>query len=401
MDFPCFHCNTITKLDVKLDVSFFSCPNCGTLYSKNTNNDFIFKDRFKKEVYNNSFSIGQKAEFLNDTYTIISLLIKRYNSVSRWAEYTLQNAKGEFLYLSESSGNFILLEEIEFEKKVGNHPLQVEYNNMIFDRYDYSYPKLDYASGYFDFNVLNKFELIEYINPPYIMSFEKFEQEQTAFYGKHISRRDIKKAFDTTQIPSKYEIGMVQPFIFDIKNLAMVLCSIAILILISHWFLNKDRTENEVLNTSIPFENYASKDFVSPSFELKGSSAPLQISVSSNVDNSWANVQIALINEKTSEEVYASKDVEYYHGYTDGENWSEGSTSENFNICGVAAGKYHLTITPQKASEDHSNNLISIRATWNKPSMRNVFMTLIFMAVFMAIIYYLSKYFEEKRWTTN
>ena len=398
MDFPCFHCNTVTKLDVKIDVSFFACPSCSTLYAKNNNNDFTYKDRFKKEIYNNVFSLGQKANFNDDIFTIIGLLIKRYNSVSRWAEYVLQNDKGEFLYLSESSGNFILLEQIEFEKKVGNHPLTVEYLDKTFDRYDYSYPKLDYASGYFDFNILNKIELIEYINPPYILSFEKFGQEQNAFYGKHISRREIKRAFKSSVIPSKSEIGMVQPFLIDVRNLAITFCSVAILILLSHWFLNKDRTTQEVLNTSIPFENYISKDYVSPSFELKGSSAPLQISVSSNVDNSWANVQVALINEKTNEEVYASKDIEYYHGYTDGENWTEGSTSEDFNICGVSEGKYHLNITPIKAPEDLSNSSINISATWNKPSLRNFFMTLLFMGVFVVIVYYFSRYFEQKRW---
>lgn len=398
MDFPCFHCNTETKLDVKIDVSFFACPSCATLYSKNENNDFTYKDRFKKEIYNNVFSIGQKANFKNEIYTIIGLLIKRFDSVTRWAEYVLQNDKGEFLYLSESSGNFILLEQIEFDKKVGNHPLTVDYSEMTFDRYDYSYPKLDYASGYFDYNVLNKIELIEYINPPYILSFEKFGQEQTAFYGKHISRSAIKKAFNTSAIPSKSEIGMVQPFPIDVRNLVMIFCSVAILILLSHWFLNKDRADQEILNTSIPFGSYSSKDFVSPSFELKGSSAPLQISVSSNVDNSWANVQVALVNEKTNEEVYASKDIEYYHGYTDGENWTEGSTSEDFNICGVSEGKYHLIITPIKAPEDLSNSSINISANWNKPSLRNFFMTLLFMAVFVVIVYYFSRYFEQKRW---
>jgi hypothetical protein len=35
------------------------------------------------------------------------------------------------------------------------------------------------------------------------------------------------------------------------------------------------------------------------------------------VRRSWVNVQVALINEKTGEEVYASKDIEH-SGYTDG-----------------------------------------------------------------------------------
>ena len=398
MEITCKKCYAITNLNVKFDVEFFACPNCKTQYIKGQNNEFTFKDNCSESNYFDIFSVGQTAIFNSQKYIITGVLIKRYDSVTRWAEYILQNDKGEFLYLSESSGNFILLEQIEFETKVGNHPLTVDYSDKIFDRYDYTYPKLSYASGFFDFNILNKIELIEYINPPYILSFEKFGKEQTVFYGKHISRSAVKKAFSTATIPSKSEIGMVQPFPIDVRKLVMIFCSVAILILLSHWFLNKDRTETQVLNTSIPFDIYTTKDFVSPSFELKGSSAPLQISVASNVDNSWANVQIALINEKTNEEVYASKDIEYYHGYTDGENWNEGSTSEDFNICGVAAGKYHLTITPLKAPEDRTNSFLNVTATWNKPSLRNVFMTIIFMAVFVIIAYYSSKYFEEKRW---
>jgi hypothetical protein len=37
------------------------------------------------------------------------------------------------------------------------------------------------------------------------------------------------------------------------------------------------------------------------------------------VSNSWVNVQVAY-QRKTGEEVYASKDIERYSGYTDGES---------------------------------------------------------------------------------
>lgn len=397
MDFPCFSCNTVTQLNLKFEPSYFSCPNCKTLYGKNETGQFVYKNQFKKEEYNNAFHIGQKGSFEGLIYTIIGLLIKKYKGV-KWAEYVLQNDEGKFLYLSEANGNFILLEQVEFSENVGGHPLSVEYADMTLDQFDYYRPQLVNAEGYFDFNVHNKIELIEYINPPYILSFERFEKEQTAFFGKHISRSKIKKAFDTSAIPSKTELGLVQPFIFNIKNLIITFSSVAILILISHWYLNKGRTQQEVLNVSLPFENYTNKEYISPSFELVGSSAPLEISVFSPVDNSWANVQVALINENTNEEIYASKDVEYYHGYTDGESWKEGSTGEDFNICGVKAGKYHLAITPLKAPEDLSNSMVNVTASWNRPSLRNVFMVILFMAIFAGVMVFLSRKYEDKRW---
>jgi hypothetical protein len=180
--------------------------------------------------------------------------------------------------------------------------------------------------------------------------------------------------------------------------LALTCCGFALLIIFTHWFMNLDRNEQVVLNTTIPFDQYSTKDFVTPSFELKGSSAPMTISFHSNVDNSWANVQVALINEVTNEEIYANKDIEYYHGYTDGENWTEGDTNGDFNLCGIPSGKYHLAITPSKATEDMQNQSVEIKASWSSPSMRNVWMTFIFMIVFVVAAYYFERNFENKRW---
>jgi len=209
----------------------------------------------------------------------------------------------------------------------------------------------------------------------------------------------MQKAFGKEiTLPEVHGIGLVQPFWFHFKNTAITFCCVAILILLTHSFLNGNREEKIILNEDIPYDGYINKDYVTPSFELKGSSAPLVISVASNVDNSWANVQVALVNETTGEEVYANKDIEYYHGYEGGESWTEGSTSEEFNICGVSEGKYHLSLTPMKAPEDASNNYLHVDVSWNKPSMRNVWMTVLFMGVFIVILYYINKYFETRRW---
>lgn len=62
----------------------------------------------------------------------------------------------------------------------------------------------------------------------------------------------------------------------------------------------------------------------------------MTISLRSNVDNSWANAQIALINESTNEEIYANKDIEYYSGYTDGESWAKEAKEANLIFVGWA-----------------------------------------------------------------
>lgn len=397
MTVSCFNCNTTTTLDVNFEVTTFACPSCDYVYKNSKDVGLKFYNKFKYYPFEEKFKIGQKAVFNTKEYIVTGVLIKE-NRGFEWTEYILESKLSDFLYLSEAAGHWIILNEITFDKKVGNHPLTIEYEESSYDRFDYYYPTLIAAKGFFDFDIYDKYELIEYINPPFLLSFEKMGQNQTAFLGKHISKNEIKKAFGISNLPSKKGIGQIQPFIFNIRNLALTLCIVGLLILITNWYLNKNQLEKNVLNTEIYFERFTNKDYVTPSFTLNGSAAPLSIRAHSNVDNSWANVQIALINETTGEEVYANKDIEYYHGYTDGENWTEGNPTQEFNICGVAAGKYHLAITPMKAIEDIQNQSIQLQVTWSSPSMRNVWMVFIFMIVFVIGMYYLEKNFEERRW---
>ena len=196
-------------------------------------------------------------------------------------------------------------------------------------------------------------------------------------------------------------VGAIQPFAINLYNAAIVFCVISILILVTQLFVNQNRTETHVLSKEFSFAEFDSKDFVSESFTLEGGSAPITISVHSDVDNSWANAQIALVNETTNDEIYASKDIEYYSGYTEGESWSEGSNSESFNLCGVPAGQYHLTISSMKAPEDVTSDFIKVKAVWSEPSSRNIWIVLICMIVVLVGLFYLERNFEERRWADS
>ena len=171
--------------------------------------------------------------------------------------------------------------------------------------------------------------------------------------------------------------------------------------MVTQLFVNQNRTETHVLSKEFSFAEFDSKDFVSESFTLEGGSAPITISVHSDVDNSWANAQIALVNETTNDEIYANKDIEYYRGYTDGESWSEGSQGEKFNICGVGEGKYHLVITPQKQPDDVTNNSLYVKVVWKEPSLWNFGISILVMGIIIVILFLANKNFEQRRWENS
>lgn len=402
MKIPCYSCNTETELEVGFEVVNFVCPYCYTLYDADRDGKFRRVSQFKTTIQQYPLQIGDVGFLKGSDYKVTGILRKNVHPNYMWTEFILQNEDKEFLYLSLADGHWMMLTEMEEIFNVGKHPLILEYEGVDYNIFEYSDANIITAEGFFDFELQNKFiHLVEYINPPNIISVERINGVETAYYGEYVKKDVIKKAFKKTSLPHQFGVNMIQPFRFNITNTAVIFCFFALLILVADWQIYKDQTEQKVFSKVIDFKEFDNKEITSESFVLNGASAPLTIAVSSSVDNSWANVNIALINEDTNDEIYASKDIEYYHGYTDGESWSEGSQLEKFNICGVKAGKYHLLITPMKAPEDLTNYGMQVDVIWNQPSSRNAWFMIIMMIVVFVVIYIWKYSFEKSRWADS
>ena len=402
MEVACNQCSRVTTLEVYFEVVNFVCPKCQSVYNESNGlrfNGRVFLKSYRQEL---CLSVGQKGTLRGTEYTVSSSITKKAHGSFYWNEYTLQDQLRNFIYLSESDGNWILLKEADKPYDIVGRHQYTDYADLRMQLYEHTEVEIVNAAGFFDYQITTtKIPTTEYIFPPYILSVERVDGEETAFFGEHISRSEIKRAFHVSTMPVKVGTGIVQPFFINIKNFAMIFCVVAILILSSHMIIYSGRTQTDVLRETFVLGDSNNKEFVSPTFTLNGGSAPLTVKVESDIDNSWLNVQVALINEQTGEEIYANKDVEYYHGYTDGESWSEGDQSETLQVCGVTSGKYHLLFTPQWAPENSTGNSLKVTAVWNEPSMWNVWLPIIIMGGFVVVMYYANVGFEQKRWSES
>lgn len=401
MQLTCPKCKYNSNIESDIEVQNFGCPNCNSLFSYE-NSELKFIKEYDYNPKDTILKIGTKGNIEGEAYEIVGLIIKRVHAIYYWQEYTLMSKSGKIKYLSESDGHWILLEEIPETFNISRKSKKIVYKELTYNLYEHTDSFVARVYGFYEFVIPNKaIKMVEYINPPFVVSIEKFNSNQSTTFGRHVSKSELKNIFGNIEFPYKSGVGLVQPFLFNVYNTLLIFLISALLILGTYIYQNINRTDQNVLNTSINFEEYKNKEFISPTFELKGSPAPLIISTSTDVDNSWANVQISLVNEKTNEEEYAQKDIEYYHGYTDGESWKEGSTSKKFNFCGVAQGKYHLVVIPMKQETDFSNKKININAVWNESSVWNFMLSLVFLGIIFAIIFFLKKNFEQRRWENS
>jgi hypothetical protein len=78
-------------------------------------------------------------------------------------------------------------------------------------------------------------------------------------------------------------------------------------------------------------------------FDVRGNSN-IRISASAPVSNSWADLDIDLINSDSQEVESVNVPIEYYSGVEDGESWSEGGQDQDATLSSLSAGKYQLKV---------------------------------------------------------
>ncbi|UPQ75031.1 DUF4178 domain-containing protein [Chryseobacterium nepalense] len=347
MHYICPVCKTENTIDADFEISEYVCKSCSNLIDISKN---ISAKVVKKPVESVVLEVGQKGIIDGTDYTVTGIIIRKYGSTVFWREYYLKDKKGGNAFLSESDGHWVFLHVInamDVKKKLNDKVAEFHMKNYRW--YETTQCTIHAAAGFFEdslnFSISN---YKEYVNGTQMISQEQSGSNTEFFFGKHISKYKVKKAFNILSLPNYSGIGIVQPFYVNVTQAINILAVSALIICLIQLYVVGTRTNALVFEQEINFADVADKEMVSKSFELSGGSAPLNVEVSSNVDNSWANVGLGLVNEKNNEIVFASKDIEQYHGYEDGENWSEGSQRESFNFCGVAPGNYHFVISAER-----------------------------------------------------
>jgi hypothetical protein len=141
------------------------------------------------------------------------------------------------------------------------------------------------------------------------------------------------------------------------------------------------------------------KSIVTPPFTVNGP-APVFIGLGSyQLENNWMEVSMELVNDNNGKVYELDKTLEYYHGYDDGESWSEGDREKNALISHVPSGTYHLNIHPATENKEGIGP-----ATLDIKVSQNDFLSLNFWLLFLLITVYpliqwIRKYaYENSKW---
>jgi hypothetical protein len=87
--------------------------------------------------------------------------------------------------------------------------------------------------------------------------------------------------------------------------------------------------------------------FVTPVFHLEGRMSNVELTTKTNLGNSWAYFNYALINDETGQSWDFGREVSYYSGRDSDGSWSEGSREDDVTLSNIPSGRYYLRVEPE------------------------------------------------------
>ncbi|RNL54048.1 DUF4178 domain-containing protein [Pedobacter jejuensis] len=358
--------------------------------------------------------LGSTANIQDTDFKLIAYLEKREaGTIYHWREYILTSLDKGYITISEFDGHWNLIGGkdfiVDFKEPI-SHGTTVGYKDVEYTLFNKYTPMVTAMLGEVDWDVVNeKVKATEYIAPPYMVVAENIDNAKDYYIAEYLEPETIAEIFgiDKNLLPERIGIGANQPSkYYDRWTSSLQMTGIAIvLVLLIHLLLGLLKPEKELLNNDFLISHNNTQDvnefksFITPSFAVEDESSNISFEIASAVDNNWLETTIVLVNENDNRTWEVSKGIEYYHGYEEGESWSEGSTKESILLSEIPKGKYHLNVYP--SSGDINRNNLYIKATSNVTMWRNTLITIFLLCIYPAICWYIMRNFEKRRWNNS
>ncbi len=409
----CNACKTVNVLHAFPYTYTISCIGCGQRYVYDRKVDMYQRAKQNDKGFGAHIELGSNGILDGIEFKVIGYARKEETNMdaAQWSEYTLYNPEHGFAYLSEFQGHWVYLKEWPRPPLITSQGSDyfVENSNEFELFNDYYYRVVGaYGEHIYDLSTTTNFYVKEFIYPPQVLAKELNATEENWFYGDHIEGKKVASSFSMPSgLPMKLGVGAVQPVAFINKKTFFLvgLIGIAAVILL-HLVMSGMKLEKPVYAQQSNFSDYSGTIMgTSPVFNLPKKESNLEVIFFSPVSNSWMELEGTFVNTKTGKEYSFNKGIEYYFGYSDGENWSEGSRTGSVVLTEIPAGNYYLEY---KATKDSTTTLFSnatpgldISVKYDVPVSRNLWWAMGFIVIVAAAQFAFYYYYDKRRWENS
>ncbi|MBU6454780.1 MAG: DUF4178 domain-containing protein [Cyanobacteria bacterium REEB67] len=385
------------------------CENCHSIIDALDSNKNILTKYYKATGnYPLILPLGSRGELKGRKWEVIGFMV-RTDAASNysWNEYLLFNPYYGYRWLTEDQGHWNLVETIK-RKPVRNRSSLISLDGRYYKIYNSGKARVDYVIGefYWRVSINSEVEMIDYIDPPNMLSMEKDGKEVVWSMSEYITPQEIARAFNPPgKLPYPIGIGPTQPTRDkQIQNRLMRLFAIfwGIITCAQIYLAGTALNETALDYRDFFVPNTKKADITTPVFTLKKDMANIAINFSAPVNNSWFWAGGELVNDDTGATYPFESSVEYYSGSDSDGPWSEGSELSRQTIAGVPGGKYYINIDTESGEfTDNNPRQYSLTVQRNVPSYGGYFWNCFFLSLIPIVGWVKMRQTEVTRWSNS
>jgi len=354
--------------------------------------------------------LGKSGQFGKYMFQLVGAVLRKEQGTQyQWQEYCFFHPIGGFLYLSEYTGNWILLRETKIfpHKTLNTTTIEDNFGKEydLFLRYKTACINL---VGEFPFNAKDTDLKIvkEFIAPPFMYLKKEYKSEIVWYKGEHIAWKEVKNSLGEAAFKvEKVGKGSIEPQKLGMNYVSFIIYAcITVLLMVGFTWYYESNNEPKIAFENTFFldaQSNQSKPLASEPFLLEGSTNNVALHfVNSDINQTWMEVEASLINEETDEEFILTRELYFYTGSDSEGPWTDNNRSGTEIISNIPAGRYHLQLTPYFSSEIKETRL-GIQVIRGVPNRSNLYWLIAILALLCFLHYQRILYFEKKRWSNS
>ncbi len=414
-NFECTRCGASVEIKYPGMSLAVSCPNCHVVIDvTNENYRILSKYYDKTKDYAPLIPLGTRGKLFDKLWEVIGFLVRKDKlSGYAWEEYLLFNPYYGYRFLTRNNGHWSfvsMLKDKPFSSKAALERVMVYTLNFKDDRYRIFYSGhavVAYVIGEFYWKVKTESEvwMTDYISPPYMLSNEWDNKELIWSRSEYVDVKTVKEAFkiESMAMPIGVAPNQPSPAIKQWKIMSKLWLFFTVMLFCMQFICASGAKDDLAFQQSYAFEtNQKKNDTTTNTFVLIKENSNVDIQFNADVDNSWFYISGELVNDETGDTFYFERTMEYYHGYEDGESWSEGSHSQNILLCNVPGGKYYINFDTESGDfKMLGTKYFSLIVKRDVPTYANFMWSLFLLSILPMMSWFNYRHVEVTRWSES
>lgn len=387
-----------------------ACPACGTLSDIDGEVAKVRQAAKRSTVVKPAVPLGSRGKLAEREWEVIGFMRRGVPKVtaSNWDEYLLYDGDGGFAWLVSERGHW------NFVRQLDAPPRKPDFGDVdaerIFEGARFKH-FADYGSevlavlGEFTWRIERgeRCSVSDYIAPPRILSGEKTDNEITWSLGEYMPHTTLDEAFrldPPLSPPRGVNACQPNPYRSKLKPMLALLVMFAIAAGVIHGTVGGGR-DAVLQRLQFTLQPGADNHYSSEAFRIADPQKRLHIEHYIPVSNSWAEVEVQLVNRDSGQRFAGHNAISYYSGYDSDGSWTEGSQQGGVMFYDVPPGDYHLELNGELAAE--ANHALDDAVTLNasEAPFSNLLLCWIFLALLPGFVMLRRSHFEVQRWSES